>query len=77
MQADEWNKVLMDDIPNLLKASKSLEDSVSPLLAKISVHRDEAEKQVGPELMSQFDKAMKDVKKAKDKLKKHGNNSNK
>jgi len=67
MTADSINKILGDSIPNALKSVHELEKRVAPLLAKAQAHKADIDK-VDPELTSMLDKAMKDVREAKEKL---------
>lgn len=69
---DNLKDILGKDIPNILKAFKSLETKITPELNKIKQHRDE----IPEDLLTKFDSAMNDIKEAKEKLKQYGINNN-
>ena len=73
MGIDDFKDILGVKIPNALNAFHDLEKSIAPQLAILNANRNE----IDPELLKHYDSAMKDIAKAKGKLKElknYGNN---
>lgn len=64
------NDILGNDIPNILKQFKKLEQKLTPELVKIQANREH----MPADLMTKFDEAMAEVKAQKEKLKQYGIN---
>lgn len=71
MEVKDLQDLLGVDIPNALKSVQNIEKKVAPFLAQVNANRDKFD----PNLMAQFDSAMKDVTTAKENLKKYGNSN--
>ena len=68
MQAKDLQDIIGVKIPNALHAVHDLEASVTPHLVKLQQNRDK----IPSDLATQLDKAMADIKEAKEKLQQHG-----
>jgi hypothetical protein len=72
MQEGDFKQILGVDIPNVLKSIQAIEAKTAPLLAQLYQNRDK----IDPKMMTEFDKAMNDIKEAKERFKQYGNSNN-
>lgn len=68
MQEDDFKQILGVEIPNILKSVHAIEAKSAPMLAQLNQNRDK----IDPKLLIEFDKAMNDIKEAKERFKQYG-----